>query len=81
MSERINEQDLSEKFHEKQIFLGITVRKYRKGKEENIAAASFGIEESAETTIGEVSKTKQYTEKKLGQSNQDNTSRTESTKE
>lgn len=79
--ERINERDLSEKLHEKQDLLGINIRKDSKWKEGNIAVASFGAEEPAETIIWEINKTEQHAAKKLGQNNQGNLTRTESTKE
>ena len=81
MSERIKEQDLLEKLHEKEDLQGINIRKDRKGKEGSIAVLSFGTEEPAQAAIGEVDKTEQYTAKKLAQTNLENMSRAESTKE
>ena len=51
--ERIKEQDLLEKLHEKEDLQGINISKDRKGKEGNIAVLSFGTEESAQAAIGE----------------------------
>ena len=81
LSERIKEQDLLEKLHEKVDLQGINIRKDRKGKEGNIAVLSFGTEESAQAAIEEINKTEQYTAKKLAQTNRENMSRAESTKE
>ena len=77
LSERIKEQDLLEKLHEKDNLQSINIRKDRKGK---IAVLSFGTEESAQAAIGEINKTEQYTAKKLAQTNRENMSRAESTK-
>ena len=81
MSERIKEQELLEKLHEKEDLQGINIRKDRKGKEGSIAVLSFGTEEPAQAAIGEVDKTEQYTAKKLTQTNLENMLRAESTKE
>ena len=80
LSERIKEQDLLEKWHEKDNLQSINIRKDRKGKEGNIAVLSFGTEESAQAAIGEINKTEQYTVKKLAQTNWENMSRPESAK-
>ena len=58
LSERIKEQDLLEKLHEKEDLQGINIRKDRKRKEGNIAVLSFGTEESAQAAIGETNKQK-----------------------
>ena len=55
--------------------------KNRNRKERNIAVLSFQTEESAQAAIGEINKTEQYTAKKLGQTIQENTPKTDSTKE
>ena len=81
LSERIKEQDLLEKLHRKEDLQGIKIKKDRKRKEGNIAVLSFGTEESAQVAIGEINKIEQYTAKKLAQTNQENMSRVESTKE
>ena len=49
--------------------------------EGNISVVSFGTEESAETAIGEINKIERYATKKLGQNKQNNTPRSETTKE
>ena len=81
LSERIKEQDLLEKLHEKQDLQDINIRKDRNGKEGNIVVILTGTEESAQAAIGEINKRQQYTAKKLGQNNRENMRRTESTKE
>ena len=81
LSERIKEQDLLEKLHGKEDLQGIKIKKDRKRKEGNIAVLSFGTEESAQVATGEINKIEQYTAKKLAQTNQENMSRVESTKE
>ena len=81
LSERIKEQDLLEILHEKEDLQSIKIRKGRKEKERNIAVLSFGTEKSAQTAIGEINRTEQCTAKKLSQTNWENISRAESTKE
>ena len=81
LSERIKEQDVLEKLLEKEALQGINIRKDRKGKEGKIPGLSFGTEESAQTAIAKTNKTEQYTATKLAQTNRENMSRADSTKE
>ena len=60
---------------------GINIRKNRKGKEGDVEVLSFRTEESVQAAIREINKREQYTTEKLAQTNQENMSRTESTKE